>query len=321
MKRVAGILIVVAVFTNMAELPANAAFPGRNGKVVFLKGAATGASSIWTLAESISPPRLLYAHPTNEPTRLQRPQWSPDGREILFTADYDLWILSLDTGEASLLAQDASHGAWSPDGSKIVFVGGQINGPVNGPGTDLWTINRDGSELDNITADAACEGDPTWAPDGETIVFSRTTERWEGYLPGFSCGESWRENVATDIYYLDLLVRPRAPLPLLAGPDYAESRPDFSPDGSSLVFQCWKGRNRICLHHFGSAAAREIYNRRAQAMDPVWSPDGTRLIFVFKPGTEEDSDTELSAMDPDGSNVRRLTDNRKPDRSPDWQAR
>jgi len=49
-------------------------------------------------------------------------------------------------------------------------------------------------------------------------------------------------------------------------------------------------------------------------VDPAYSPDGTRLVFV----ATHDGDPELYIADAGGENVRRLTDNDAVDASPRW---
>jgi Tol biopolymer transport system component len=52
--------------------------------------------------------------------------------------------------------------------------------------------------------------------------------------------------------------------------------------------------------------------QRQAKVDPVYSPDGSRIVFV----ATHDGDPELYIADADGSNVRRLTDNDAVDASP-----
>ena len=52
----------------------------------------------------------------------------------------------------------------------------------------------------------------------------------------------------------------------------------------------------------------------ASEYDPEWSPDGTQLAF----SSNKDGDFEIFLMNPDGSGVRRLTDNGVLDRDPTW---
>lgn len=70
---------------------------------------------------------------------------------------------------ARLLVPYTNLAAWSPDGERLVLAR-----CFPGESCQLWTVNRDGSELRQLTFDAESEhGDPNWSPDGSRIIFSR----------------------------------------------------------------------------------------------------------------------------------------------------
>jgi Tol biopolymer transport system component len=58
--------------------------------------------------------------------------------------------------------------AWSPDGSKIAFA----------QGLDIWVMNADGTNLQNLTRDGSdtLDARPSWAPDGSKIAFERRSK-------------------------------------------------------------------------------------------------------------------------------------------------
>lgn len=59
---------------------------------------------------------------------------------------------------------------------------------------------------------------------------------------------------------------------------------------------------------------RRLTRNRAADYAPVWSPDGTKLLF----GSYRDGDDELYVMDADGRNVRQLTRNGAADLTAQW---
>src|SRR5688572_22851931 len=73
-------------------------------------------------------------------------------------------------GDNGRIAFDSDREGVDPDGP----------GPL-GPDPDIWTMNPDGSDPLNLTADS--RGDDfsaAWSPDGEHIAFVRDTDGFDG---------------------------------------------------------------------------------------------------------------------------------------------
>jgi Tol biopolymer transport system component len=118
---------------------------------------------------------------TDWPRYNERPDWSPDGSELVYATDYhvDLRVPTLDhpanlwripsTGGTPI--QITTHGGyendavWSPDGSTIAFSGDYAGN------WDVWTIPVSGGVATQITFDPALDQDPSWSPDGSYIAF------------------------------------------------------------------------------------------------------------------------------------------------------
>lgn len=88
-----------------------------------------------------------------------------------------------------------------------------------------------------------------------------------------------------------------SPLSQTVGPD--DTEPTWSADGNQIAFTRYNDIYVMTL-----ATLVSITNT-GNNQDPVWSPDGTRIAFM----TTRDGHSELYLMNPDGSNVVRLTYN------------
>lgn len=113
--------------------------------------------------------------------------WSPDGRRLVMTAQdqashlWSLYVLDLDSGGGAggsapvrVSARDSFYldPSWSPDGERLVFSAF----PPDATGTDLaqleiYTARADGSDEVRLTDDDVRDHDPSWSPDGSTVVF------------------------------------------------------------------------------------------------------------------------------------------------------
>jgi len=110
------------------------------------------------------------------------PGFSPNGDYIVYEAHYfnneDIGIIETyktDGFQSAVQLTDGSFNAkqpsWSPSGDKIIYQ--RFNGTV----WNIWTMNIDGTNKQNITgADAGDKTDATFSPNGVWIVYSSNNE-------------------------------------------------------------------------------------------------------------------------------------------------
>jgi TolB protein len=150
-------------------------------RIAFLRWNGTAdppnASAIYSVAADGGRVRLLRRIPPRFPGG-GTPDWSPDGRRILFTTycfyggcggpatGAQLFTMNPDGGQLRQIthvAGNAYQPGWSPDGTKIVFTRNRVAG---GP-SDVFIINADGSNLRRVTRAATPEllaDYPDWGP-------------------------------------------------------------------------------------------------------------------------------------------------------------
>ena len=145
-------------------------------------GAATSDNDIFVLdiGNTNARPRNI----TNNPAAIDDdPDWSPDGRTILFTShavtdnpvnspSAEIFTIAADgAGSPTRLTNNAEEErapAWSPDGTRIVFCCRR-----GGPDFEICVMNADGTGQVQLTDNDIPDLTPSWSPDGRKIVFHR----------------------------------------------------------------------------------------------------------------------------------------------------
>jgi TolB protein len=156
---------------------------------------------------------------------------------------------------------------------------------------DLFTIKADGSDPQQLTDTRDFEQHPAWSADGKKILFTRG-------------------DVMTniDIYTMDA---DGSNVARLTEHPERDQRGAFSPDGQTIAFVSQRdGDVAIWLIDIDGANPRKLVKGR----EPAFSPDGRRIAFTSSAFHDND---EIYLIDLDGSNMVRLTDNR---RKFDWFA-
>ena len=139
-----------------------------DGKRFALVGNANGDASqdIFILDANGEQPFNL----THSPQREDHPAWSPDGAYLLYTKsfnDSEIWISRPDGTDPRKVA-DGDMPAWSPDGRQILYIASRGQ---NGKTTVAIINTAGGDPVWEKTLQASVR-DFAWSPDGSKFVFS-----------------------------------------------------------------------------------------------------------------------------------------------------
>ncbi len=150
------------------------------------------------------------------------PSWSPDGKWIAFSGiangQSDLYIFNLDSSKLVNLTRDVFSDLqprWSPDGKELVFVSDR--GPYTDPSQvpddfkiqrhnysnhDVYIYDLPTHTIQRVTKTKFTEKDPTWAPDGERILYvSDQNGVFNFFVHDLTSGESYPiTNVLTGVF-------------------------------------------------------------------------------------------------------------------------
>lgn len=218
------------------------------------------------------------------------PAWSPDGREIAVTFDYqEVAIISANGGSGTMRYVGGgstfdSEPAWSPDGRRIACLG-YDGGELTESGafsmaeayTVLYEFDTRTGRSSPLWVDVAGEFgvSPSWSPDGTRIAFAsngiKVVELKSGRVHALAPGTG----------------------------------PEWSPDGSRIAYSTGKA---IAVMDADGSQRHTIVASKNGVEQPSWSPDGTRIVYGETSGG-------LRIVGADGSNPRRLTDTGF---DPDW---
>ena len=312
------------LLAGLLAAPALATPPGRNGLVV------------WQREGPETPPRLWVANPDGSEARQvfrgTRRQaefegtFSPTDPNVLCFGrganPLRPFVEDLYCGNLASGAETRVRGAntadiaptISPDGTRLAYFAvtrGRLGEDAPPVPQRIHVSNLDGSQDRVLTPRSGFAVDPDWSPDGTRIVYTEIRFR-QGRPPDDRL----------------MLINPdgsgRRALTQYGGRN--EINPKWMPDGQTIVFEDIREggrRSSIMAMPATGGAPRLIYDSRGWDTNPIPSPDGTRILFTSdrsRPGRMRlNPGFELYTMATDGSDVVRLTTNRRSDIFPDWQ--
>ncbi len=284
--------------------------PPTAGRIVF-HSARSGELDIYTMnADGTNLQRL-----TDSPGRDFEPDWSPDGRTIVFSSDRDdpenaqLYVMNGDGSNQRALMPfiDADFIAprWSPDGEWVLFHSNQVVDLK--PRFEIYKVRKDGTDLINVSNVPGNNFRGDWSPDGQRIVF--VSER-DGNRELYVMNADGNNQVR------------------LTNSQADDNGPRWSPDGSAILFESNRDGENTALYRMDApsvvvAGPQEDkirlltfpgFNSQAGA----WAVDGNKIVFSADRDSGSIQNWEVYIMDANSANIYRLTVDPALDRFPEW---
>ncbi len=302
MKRLAA-LVIVSGMTLVGPVavggPAQAAFPGPDGRIAFVTDEG-GCCNISTMNPDGSGVTQL-THVASG-TGAFDPFWSPDGMAIVFdlqkfsgTFRSQIWVMNADGSGQHRLLEDPFFvdlaPSYSPDGSRIVFTRCRRDFQA----CAVYRMNAGGTGLTALTPLKVSVQDfaPRYSPDGATIAFN----------------SSGRGGVQSAVY---LMNADGSNVRRLTRPGLLATSPEWSPDGSHIVFSthCCGLRqptaiwainvDKTGLQQLTSPGQRHDFS-------PSFAPAGDKI--AFQRDSSDFSHFAVWVMNPDGTGLTKIQGN------------
>ncbi|MDT8421389.1 MAG: RiPP maturation radical SAM C-methyltransferase [Desulfuromonadales bacterium] len=155
---------------------------------------------------------------------------------------------------------------------------------------DIYKIDADGGNLVQLTSHAEKDFQPHFSPNGSRVAFksnrSGDTNIWVMNSDGSNINQLTYDESGLD---------PESP------PSYG---PDWSPDGSKIVFDTMRsGNHDIWIMNADGSNPIQLTDDLAEDAHPDFSYDGSRIVFW----SDRSGSREIWTMNADGSNQTQLT--------------
>jgi WD40-like Beta Propeller Repeat len=272
--------VLVAVVL-VVPAPAQAAFPGNNGKVAYSKYDGTDSEIYASNLDGTGEVAI-----TNNSTNEGQPAWSADGRRLAFTSRRDgndeIYVMNADGSAQTRVTTNPAgdYGPnWSPDGTRIVFIS-KRDDPNYATcfycNTEIYVVNVNGTDATRLTNTSTAERYAVWSPDGSKIAFSR-----QFFTEAGECIHSMNPD-GSGVTVL---------FTAACSNHYDDYEPDWSPDGQKIVFlsryydfgaeESFNSVNSVNVDGTGEQTLYQIVPNCGSncLFGPVWSPDATKITF------------------------------------------
>ena len=338
--------VVLLLAAGLLAPRALATTPSTNGRLTFMRQDPNGFWQVWTSNPDLTAEHKLTSGNVDSGWSV----WSPDASRIAFDSDRsdpdlsdntfinDVFSMRADGSDVRKLTDSvgfSGDAAYAPNGRLIAFdanrglTSGDPGWPSASPDLSIYVMNAaNGSGVRRVTTPPAGTSDtePRFSPDGSALVFSR-----------FRGGNTlkYSPRVAGDTSALFIVNLDGTGLHRITGWGANVGQADWSPDGSRIVFEnacCSRGPANVYTVSPAGGALTDLTHGHGITgngndtstqddgfYDPVWSPDGTKVLLGHEfLATDGSFQVGLAVIDADGTNLRWVATEVHDEHQPDW---
>jgi TolB protein len=322
-KRSSLILIALAAVAGAAALAGSsqATSPGLNGRIAYMVKDRAGHWQVWVANSDLSgAKKLTHGHYDSGWA-----VWSPNGKRLAFDSNRtdhtpnnthhvnDVFVMKPDGSGVKKLTDSkgvSGDAAWSPNGSLIAMQADRGNRKGF---SAIYVIRANGRKLTRVTRPRHPLSDykPRFSPDGTHLLFQRV----RGTAETATAALFTVRLDGSDLHRLT---------PYAMRADDA----DWSLDGKRIVFEAYPhGHNGaygdiFVIDATGGQPTNLTHNPVGQAgsLDPVWSPDGKKILFLDIRRVNGVGRYGLATINPDGSNRQFISSKNLEEHQADWES-
>jgi TolB protein len=302
-----GALVAVGLLVLMMLVvearPAEATFPGKNGKIAFVGYGGRGIYNIYTINPDGGSKFRVTDNRMGSVDSSIPPSWSPNGKRIAYTGydghDAEIFTISATGGSRFNVTDNKTDDLWptySPDGKKIAYVAHRGIGQTFVGDSEIYTINVGGGGRAKVTNDNRMEYEPDYSPNGKRIAYASSGLKTSDYnIFTINVGGGGKVKVTNTGF---------------------ARNPSYSPSGKKIAYSDWDGHNyQIYTIKAGGGGRVQLTNRKTGAAAPSYSPDGKKIAFVSFDG----HDFELYTISATGGGKPfNITNNKTDESEPSW---
>lgn len=251
---------------------------------------------------------------------IRSPRFSPDGKEIVFTiqsrTSSSIYKVNADGTNLTLLSKPGDYDSdpvYSPDGKTIIFTSLQLDWQ-----DDLCLMKSDGSDKVCLTTGPEHDFNPIFSPDGSKIFFIRALSHDKKFPMDMS---RWQKR---DIYSINVDGTELTQITQMQLPQLADL--SIHPNGKRILAQVTTTeKTSMCIIPLENpinlesvipvldecetefSLIRPSSCNNPELLKPMFSPEGSSLLFKWKGINKSREYEDLFAMDLKTHKVRKIT--------------